>query len=317
MEYITLNNSKLQVSRICIGGDPMGRHAWGQTDENELIDAVRSGIDMGINFFDTADVYGLGKAEELLGKGVKGKRDKVVIASKFGVRRTEDNTKTYYDNSPAWIRRAAEKSLRRLQTDYLDIYQIHYLDGATPVEEIVGTLDKLKEEGKIRYYGLSNIYVKDIPDLMPYRGKFVSFQDQYSLACRDYEEEIRNISDELDVNPLTWGSLGQGILTGKYGRNIRLSENDRRSRKSYPNFHGEKLQKNIDIVECMKKVGENYKKQPVAVAIRYILDYFSNSVAIVGVKRKEQVFSNCEACGWKLEPRDMEILDNISNRVNS
>lgn len=312
MEYITLKNSKLKVSRICIGGDPMGMHAWGRTDEKELIEAVQAGIDSGINFFDTADVYGLGKAEELLGKAVQGKRDKVVIASKFGVRRTTDNTKTFFDNSPAWIREAIEGSLKRLHTDYLDIYQIHDLDGVTPAEDIVGTLDKLKEEGKIRYYGLSNILTKDIPVLLPFRGKFVSFQNQYSLACRDYENDIRNISRELDINPFTWGSLGQGILTGKYGRDIRFPEDDRRSRPTYPNFHGEKLQKNIDIVECMKKIGRCYGRQPAAVAVRYILDYLPDSIAIVGVKRKEQVISNCEACDWKLNKQDLETLDNLS-----
>ncbi len=312
MEYITLRNSDLKVSRICIGGDPMGGHAWGKTDETELIDAVCFGVERGINFFDTADVYGLGKAEELLGKALQGKRDKVIIASKFGVRRTEDNTKTFFDNSPSWIRQAVEGSLRRLQTDYLDVYQIHDLDGVTPVEEVVGTLEKLKQDGKVRYYGLSNISAEDIGKLKPYKDKFISFQNQYSLACRDYEDDIRDISKELYVNPLTWGSLGQGILTGKYGRDVRFSEDDRRSRSTYPNFHGEKLQKNIDIVECMRKVGENYGKEPSAVAIRYILDYLPDSVAIAGVKRKEQVASNCEACGWKLRPCDIEILDNIS-----
>ena len=312
MEYITLRNSDLKVSRICIGGDPMGGHAWGKTDETELIDAVCFGVERGINFFDTADVYGLGKAEELLGKALQGKRDKVIIASKFGVRRTEDNTKTFFDNSPSWIRQAGEGSLRRLQTDYLDVYQIHDLDGVTPVEEVVGTLEKLKQDGKVRYYGLSNISAEDIGKLKPYKDKFISFQNQYSLVCRDYEDDIRDISKELYVNPLTWGSLGQGILTGKYGRDVRFSEDDRRSRPTYPNFHGEKLQKNIDIVECMRKVGENYGKEPSAVAIRYILDYLPDSVAIVGVKRKEQVASNCEACGWKLRPCDIEILDNIS-----
>ncbi len=312
MEYITLRNSDLKVSRICIGGDPMGGHAWGKTDETELIDAVCFGVERGINFFDTADVYGLGKAEELLGKALQGKRDKVIIASKFGVRRTEDNTKTFFDNSPSWIRQAVEGSLRRLQTDYLDVYQIHDLDGVTPVEEVVGTLEKLKQDGKVRYYGLSNISAEDIGKLKPYKDKFISFQNQYSLACRDYEDDIRDISKELYVNPLTWGSLGQGILTGKYGRDVRFSEDDRRSRPTYPNFHGEKLQKNINIVECMRKVGENYGKEPSAVAIRYILDYLPDSVAIVGVKRKEQVASNCEACGWKLRPCDIEILDNIS-----
>lgn len=312
MEYTILKNSELKVSRICIGGDPMGGHAWGRTDETELIEAVHVGIDRGVNFFDTADVYGLGKAEKLLGKALKGKRDKVIIASKFGVRRTKDNTRTYFDNSPGWIRQAIEESLGRLHTDYLDIYQIHDLDGVTPVEDVVETLDKLKAEGKIRYYGLSNISVNDIFRLMPYKDKFISFQNQYSLACRDYEEEIRYISQELDIVPLTWGSLGQGILTGKYGRNVRFPENDRRSRATYPNFHGEKLQKNIDIVDCMREIGVSYGKQPAAVAIRFILDYFIDSIAIVGVKRKEQVISNCEACDWKLKSDDIEILNRIS-----
>lgn len=312
MDHIVLKNSELRVSRICIGGDPMGMHAWGRTDETELTEAVWSGLDRGINFFDTADVYGLGKAEELLGKAIKGKRDKAIIASKFGVRRTEDNTRTFFDNSPLWIRQAIEGSLRRLQTDYIDIYQIHDLDGVTPIEDVVETLDKLKEEGKIRYYGLSNISSKDIPALLPFKEKFICFQDQYSLACRDHEKDIREISGTLDVNPLTWGSLGQGILTGKYERDVRFPEDDRRSRATYPNFHGKKLQRNLDIVDCMREVGSNYGKQPTAVAIRYILDYLPDSVAIVGVKRKEQVLSNCEACDWKLEEHDLERLDKIS-----
>lgn len=312
MDHIVLKNSELKVSRICIGGDPMGMHAWGRTDETELTEAVWSGLDRGINFFDTADVYGLGKAEELLGKAIKGKRDKAIIASKFGVRRTEDNTRTFFDNSPLWIRQAIEGSLRRLQTDYIDIYQIHDLDGVTPIEDVVETLDKLKEEGKIGYYGLSNISAKDIPALLPFKEKFICFQDQYSLACRDHEKDIREISGTLDVNPLTWGSLGQGILTGKYGRDVRFPEDDRRSRATYPNFHGKKLQRNLDIVDCMREVGSNYGKQPTAVAIRYILDYLPDSVAIVGVKRKEQVLSNCEACDWKLEEHDLERLDKIS-----
>lgn len=312
MEYIVLKNSNLKVSRICIGGDPMGGHAWGNTDEKELIDAVQAAIDLGINFFDTADVYGLGRAEKILGRAIKGKREKVVVASKFGVRRTDDNTKTYFDNSPKWIRQAIEGSLKRLQTDYIDIYQIHDLDGVTSIESVVETLDKLKAEGKIKYFGLSNILEKDISALLPFKGKFVSFQNQYSLACRDYENDIRTISQTLAVNPFTWGSLGQGILTGKYGRDVSFPESDRRSRATYPNFHGAKLQKNIDIVDCMREIGKNYGKQPTAVAIRYILDYLSDSVALVGVKRREQVLSDCEGCDWTLGVHDIEVLERVS-----
>ena len=312
MEYICLRNSDLNVSRICIGGDPMGGHGWGKTNEAELIQAVNVGIENGINFFDTADVYGLGTAETVLGKALEGKRNQVVIASKFGVRRNAENTKTFYDNSPAWIRTAIEGSLKRLKTDYIDVYQIHYFDGITPITDVVQTLEKLKEEGKIRYFGLSNVKQSDLPQLLPYRGKFISFQNQYSLACRDFEEDIHEISKGLYVNPLTWGSLGQGILTGKYGRNVVFEKEDRRSRLTYPNFHGEKLQKNIDIVEKMYEIGESYGKQPAAMAIRFILDYLSSSVVIVGVKRDEQVLSNLEAMGWKLSPEDIKGLENIS-----
>lgn len=312
MEYLRIKNSDICVSRICIGGDPMGGHAWGKTDEGELIGAVDAGIDAGINFFDTADIYGLGNAETLLGKALAGKRDKVVIASKFGVRRTSDNQSTYYDNSPAWIRTAIEGSLKRLRTDYIDIYQIHYPDGKTPMEEIVDTLERLKRDGKVRYFGLSNVTEQDLEILLPYRNRFVSFQNQYSLACRDYEQDIKMIAEQMYATPLTWGSLGQGVLTGKYGRNVVFGPDDRRSRVTYPNFHGEKLQKNLDIVDEMIRLGQVYGKKPAAMAIRFILDYLPESAVLVGVKRKEQVMANCEACGWKLSPEHMERLDMVS-----
>ncbi len=308
MEYLTLRNSDLSVSRICLGGDPMGGHAWGETNEAELIDAVHSGIDKGINFFDTADVYGLGTAETILGKALKGRRDKVFIASKFGVRRTEDNTRTYYDNSPKWIRKAIEGSLTRLQTDYIDIYQIHNLDGITPIVDVIGVLEQLKKEGKIRYYGLSNVLERDIETLLPFKGRFVSFQDQYSLAFRDYEGDIIRIAEDIDVTPFTWGSLGQGILTGKYGRDVVFEKNDRRSRATYPNFHGEKLQKNLDIVDELRKLGSKYGKEPTAIAIRFILDYLRDSVALVGMKRRNQVEEICKSSDWNLLEEDIAAL---------
>ncbi len=312
MEYIRIKNTDLVVSRIAIGGDPMGLHAWGDTNEAEMIEAVRAGIDAGITYFDTADVYGLGTAEQLLAKGIGADRHKVVIATKFGVRRTEDNTRTFYDISPEWMRRAVEGSLRRLNTDYIDIYQIHYLDGITPLEDVVDALDRLKEEGKIRYYGLSNIGRNDLDTIRPFAGKFCSFQNQYSLACRDYETDIRQLADVMEMTPLTWGSLGQGILTGKYGRDVVMDPSDKRSRDTFPNFHGEKLQKNLDIVDEMRKMEPIYGKKPASIALRFILDYLPESAALVGVKRKSQVLSNCEAFGWKLRDEDLARLDRIS-----
>lgn len=312
MECIKIKNTDLTVSRIAIGGDPMGLHAWGDTSESEMIEAIQVGIEQGINYFDTADVYGLGTAERILTKGIGSKRQDVVIATKFGVRRTENNTKTFFDISPSWMRKAVEGSLRRLNTDYVDIYQIHNLDGVTPIDVVVEELEKLKEEGKIRYYGLSNVGLKDLNLLKPFSGRFCSFQNQYSLACRSFEEDIITISKELGATPLTWGSLGQGILTGKYGRDVVMGKNDKRSRDTFPNFHGEKLYKNLDIVEEMKKMEPIYGKKPAAIALRFILDYLPESVALVGVKRKAQVLSNCEAFGWKLNEDDLKFLDRIS-----
>jgi myo-inositol catabolism protein IolS len=313
MEYITLKNSSIRVSRLCIGGDPFGGHGWGQVSHDDIIEAVNTAIDNGITFFDTADVYGLGEAESILGQAIGNRRSSVVIASKFGVRRTNDNTKTYYDNSPEWIREALIGSLRRLDTDYLDIYQLHYRDGVTPVSSVIDSLDKLKQEGLIRSYGLSNIFVDDIPDFAQYKGKLVSFQDEYSLANREHENDIITIMDELDITPMTWGSLGQGILTGKYGRDVKFDENDRRSRATYKNFHGEKLQKNMDIVDIMRTISVMCDRTLPTIAIRFILDYMKNSVVITGVKTKKQVLSNLGAFGWTLNTEQLRILDSVSH----
>lgn len=312
MEYIQIKNSDLTVSRLCMGGCPMGGYGWGTVHENELIDAVHCALDSGITFFDTADTYGLGQSEITLGKALKGRRDKAVIASKFGVH-AQKGTPTFYDNSPQWIRESIEGTLRRLDTDYLDLYQIHYRDGKTPLSEVVDTLEDLKKQGKIRYYGLSNIHEKDVEEISQFKGKFVSFQDEYSLACRKNEDDLIRLSDELSLTPMTWGSLGQGILTGKYDKtNVDFDSKDRRSRDIYVNFHGEKLLKNLEIVEHMKIIANNHNKPVSAVAIRFILDYLTDSVVLCGAKKSSQVISNAECCGWNLNERELTELLSVS-----
>ncbi len=312
MEYITLKNSDLKVSRICMGGCPMGGYGWGSNvAESELIGSVHCALDNGVNFFDTADTYGLGQSEITLGKALEGRRDKAVIASKFGVHAMK-GTPTFYDNSPEWIKTSIEGTLKRLGTDYLDLYQIHYRDEKTPLSEVVYTLEELKKAGYIRYYGLSNIHQKDIDEIKEHIGKFVSFQDEYSLACRKNEQNMIRLADELELSPLTWGSLGQGILTGKYDKNTTFSADDRRSRDIYVNFHGEKLLKNLEIVEVMKQISAQTGKSVASVAIRFILDYLKDSVVLVGVKRPSQLLSNVEAVGWNLSEEQIKLLDTIS-----
>lgn len=293
-----------------MGGCPLGGYGWGKVDEEKMIKSVHSALNEGITMFDTADTYGFGHSESLLGKALTGHRKEVVIASKFGVR--VEHGRTFYDNSPKWINIAVENSLKRLSTDYIDLYQIHYRDGKTPIIQVIQALERLKKEGKIRYYGLSNIHEEDLAELQEYKGKFVSFQDEYSLACRKNEEDIINLSEKLEMTPMTWGSLGQGILTGKYDKDCSFKDDDRRSREIYVNFHGEKLLKNLQIVEVLKEIASEVNKPVSSVAIRFILDYLTDSVVLAGMKNPEQLEGNCLAFGWKLDEQQIEKLKKIS-----
>lgn len=310
MEYITLKNSDLKVSRICMGGCPMGGYGWGDVQEQELLDAIACAVDNGINFFDTADTYGLGQSEKTLAKGLGARRKDVIIESKFGVRFGKEGTT--YDNSPAYIQECLEGTLQRLGTDYIDVYVVHYRDGKTPIEDVIGKLEDLQKEGKLRYFGLSNIHAKGMAELLPYKGKFVCCQDEYSLACRKFETDLREVQNEIGVTPLTWGSLGQGILTGKYNRTCTFKQNDRRSRDIYVNFHGEKLTKNLDIVDAMRPIAAAHKVSVAAVAIRFIMDYLKGSAILVGAKRPAQIMGNLESIGWSLTQEELKILDEIS-----
>lgn len=310
MEKIILKNSDLAVSRLCFGGCPMGGYGWGKVSEEELIHAVQCAVEEGINFFDNADTYGLGKSEETLSKALGNKRDSVVIGTKFGVR--VENGKTFYDNSPEWIEKALIGSLKRLNTDYIDLYQVHYRDGKTPISVVVETLEKLRQKGYIRYYGLSNIHHEDLEELQGQVGRFVSFQDEYSLACRKNENDMIELSEKLKLTPITWGSLGQGILSGKYDKNSTFGADDRRSREIYVNFHGDKLLKNLEIVEVLKEISQEVNKPVPAVAIRWILDYLTESAVIVGIKNQQQLYGNMEALGWKLSEEHMKRLTEVS-----
>lgn len=310
MEYITLKHSDLKVSRLCMGGCPMGGYGWGEVDEQLLIDAVHTALDLGVTFFDTADTYGLGQSEKTLSKAIGANRNKVVIASKFGVR--VENGRTFYDNSPEYIEKAVSASLERLHTDHIDLYQIHYRDGVTPLSVVAEKLEELKQRGMIRAYGLSNIFKSDIEEIKALSDRFVSFQDEYSLACRKHEADILEISAQLGLTPMTWGSLGQGILTGKYDRTCTFAQNDRRSRDIYVNFHGEKLEQNLRIVDELRLIAVETGRDIPSVAIRFILDYLPDSVVLAGAKKPSQVSSNAGALDWHLTREQIDRLLEVS-----
>ena len=310
MEYVTLGDSNLKVSRLCFGGCPMGEYGWGETNTNDFIYAIRYAIDSGINFFDTADVYGLGKSEETLGDAIKGRREEVVIATKFGCRRKDG--KTYYDNSPDWIREALNKSLSRLKTDYIDLYQIHYLDKKTPIKVVIKTLEDLVSEGKIRFYGISNVTAEEMKEINQYHGHFVSVQNEYSLATRKNESSLLFCSNQLNMTPMTWGSLGQGILSGKIDKNTKFDDGDRRNRPEYVNFHGEKFDHNLKIVDKLKELTAKYHCSVSALAIRFIYDYIPRSITLIGIKNIQELQENLTVMGWRYEENDLKEISNVS-----
>lgn len=313
MEYITLQHSDLRVSRLCMGGCQMGAYGWGEVQEQELIDAVHTALDNGVNYFDTADTYGLGQSELTLGKALGPNRKDVVIQTKFGVKAGHGPTR--YDNSPTYIRQALEDSLRRLHTDYVDVYVVHYWDGVTPPEEIVGELERQQEAGKLRYFGISNIPEERLTDWLPFRDKLVNAQYEFSLACRTHEGQLGKTRELLGLTPVTWGSLGQGVLTGKYDAAAHFDSNDRRSRDIYVNFHGEKLRQNLRIVERLREIAAVHDTPVAACAIRFILDYLKDSVVIAGVKRPEQMLSNLLAMDWSLTEEELVTLDRASREA--
>lgn len=310
MEYVKLKNTDLTVSRFCMGGCPMGGYDWGTTTEEHFLDAIHTGLEMGVNFFDTADTYGLGQSERTLAKGLGKHRGEVIIQTKFGVRAGQG--KTVIDNSPGYLREALENSLRRLGTDWIDIYVVHYWDRKTPPMEIVDELERQRQAGKIRYFGLSNIREDAIRLCAPFRGLFTTAQHEFSLGCRDRENEIGAVRKAMDTTPLTWGSLGQGIFTGKYDEHTVFGNDDRRRKPAYVNFHGEKLKHNLEIVDALRAIGASYRKSCAAVALRFIMDYLGDAVPIVGVKDAGQMKDNLDSLDWKLSREELDMLNEIS-----
>ena len=306
MDYIRLGKTNALISRVAFGA----MRLLDSEGENNAANIVRKAYDEGINFFDTADIYGLGQSELTLGKALGNRRSEAVIATKFGCRRKDG--KTFYDNSPEWIREALAQSLKRLGTDYVDLYQMHYRDGVTPISSVVETLESLKNEGKIRAYGLCNLTEKDLEEIKAFPNRFSTLQDEYSLATRKNEKILNIYRNKFGIIPLTWGSLGQGILTGTIDETTVFDEGDRRLRPEYVNFHGEKFKHNMKIVAELRILADKYKKSGASVAIRFILDNIKDSVVLVGIMNESELLANVEAMGWHLSNEDLVLLKEIS-----
>jgi myo-inositol catabolism protein IolS len=307
MEYLQIKNSNLKLSRIGFGGGPLGKHGWSGVDVDELISCIPMAIDGGINFFDTADCYGLGESETNLSKGLKGIRDQAFIATKFGVRIGNDG-KSYYDNSKNYLDQALEASLKRLGTDVIDLYQIHYWDGKIPIEDTLGELSRKREEGKIKYFGVTNI---DLPANSSGEG-LLSFSYDYSLIAKDNEQKANRLLKENDnLLFIAHSVLAQGILSGKYNINTKFPDDDRRSRDAYVNFHS-RLPAIVAYLNTIQDeiLKDNSMSMP-QLAIKWVLQKIHRSVTLVGVRSKKQLATFLNADTWFLSEESMSKLEKM------
>jgi len=309
MEYIALPDIELKISRIGFGAEPLGGTDWGYLDEGQAILAVSRACDLGINLFDTADVYGLGHSETLLSKGLGSHRHEAIIITKFGVgwRQPEvGRAETYLDSSPTRVVEALEASLRRLRIDCVPIYLVHWPDPHTPIDATLQALLECQKAGKVRYFGVSNFSLDQVSIALKTSALAV-LQTEYSLVNRIAEKDLLPFCQRQSIGVLVYGSLAQGLLTGKYGTESKFSTDDRRHR--LPSFQGENLRRNLEIAERVKVVSSKVNKSSAQVALRWVLDQPSVSGAIVGIKTVEQVENNSGAIGWRLSPEDRTYLE--------
>jgi len=306
MLFSDLGDTGEKISAIGFGAWAIGGHGYGKVDDAHSIAAVHKALDLGINVFDTADVYGFGHSEEVLSKALGGRIKEVVIATKFGVR-WDETGRTYKDCSIDYLRKALEGSLRRLKTDCIPLYQLHWHDGVTPLLDVFAALVRRQEEGKIRYIGCSNIPSSVFHDIVGSR-KVISAQLQFSLGYCQSLNDLAAYRQEHGMTTLVYGVLMRGLLSGKYGRGASFGGRDTRAEDPY---FREEMVRYARIVEGVKKISSKYRKSPSQVAIRWVLENPIVSCALVGIKSEEQVLENAGAVGWHLEREDWDYLSSL------
>ncbi len=305
MEYARLGLTDLHISRVGFGCAAIGGHDYGKVDDQDSVAAVHKALDLGVNFFDTADVYGLGHAEELLGQALGSRRHDVIVATKFGIEWDEQG-KTKRNLSPRRVFEALDESLRRLRLDVIPLYQIHWDDGQTPIAETMEALKKCQESGKIRFIGCCNFSLSLTEEAQKY-GRLESLQLPYSLAERGSEPVIDEGHRNYKMATLCYNPLAQGLFTGKYGQDTKFYGTDLRARSTL--FQGAGLAGNLALVEKLKIVANRYGRTPAQVAIRWLLENESVTCAIVGIKTPFQIEENAGIAGWNLSRDDREFLN--------
>ena len=308
MKHIKLGD--LDVSRIGLGAMGMSAAYTGAgTDDAESVRAIHRALDLGVTFIDTAETYGPFTNEELIGRAVRGHRDEVVLATKFGRISHARGGARLLDSSPANIRTAAEGSLRRLGTNHIDLYYQHRVDPSTPIEDTIGALAKLVAEGKIRYIGLSTAGPATIRRALAVHP-VAALQSEYSLWTRDPEAEVLPLTRGLGIGFVPFSPLGHGFLTGTIRSTRQFDDGD--WRKNNPRFTGENFQRNLRITDEVEAVAAEAGATPAQVALAWLLAKSGNIAPIPGTKRVSRVEENTAADGIALTAEQISKLDNLT-----
>ncbi|PXX90764.1 general stress protein [Marinobacter vulgaris] len=313
METQSFGNTDIQVTPVGLGTWAIGGWMWGGTDEAQSIDTIHRAVDKGIGLVDTAPVYGFGRSEEIVGKALAGgRRDQVALATKVALNWNDDHDKVWRDATGARIEREVEDSLKRLQTDRIDIYQVHWPDPKTPMEETARALENLYQAGKIRAIGVSNF----TPDQMEEFRKIVplhSLQPPYNLFERDIEEEILPYCREHGIATITYGGLCRGLLTGKMREDTEFTGDD--LRKNDPKFQGKRYSQYLNAVaELDAFAKERYQKNVLALALRWLVDQPDVTTALWGARRPEQLDPVDDIEGWSLDKEAFDTINQILDK---
>ena len=310
MQYRKFGDFELETSVIGFGGWPMGRGHYGSFDDAEVLRAIDASIDLGVNLFDTAAVYGWGEGEKLLGRALKGRRDKVVLVSKGGRQWDDPDNPQLRDSSKEALTKGLEDSLRRLQTDYLDLYLIHWPDESRPMSEPMEAFAEFQRQGKIRFGGVSNFSVQQMKDCLD-TFPIVTNQVGYHLFDFRPEADVFPFCVENGLGAMAYGSLAHGLLSGAMTPDTQFEGDDwRRSLMAFgqPLFKGDTFLQNLNKVEALKSIASEKGMTVAQLALAWIISNPAVSVALVGTRRAAEMEENAIAADWVVSEQESEAI---------